>query len=55
MRIAQEQVPGQVVKVELDTENGLLVYEVDILTSQGIKYEVTVDVNTGGIVEIDLD
>lgn len=55
MAIALEQVPGQVVKVELDTEKGVQVYEVDIVTAQGVKYEVAVDINTGGIVEIELD
>lgn len=55
MSIALERVPGQVVKVELDTENGLLVYEVEIITPHGIKNEVDVDVNTGAIVKVELD
>ncbi|OZU87793.1 hypothetical protein CIL03_13870 [Virgibacillus indicus] len=53
MHIALEQIPGQVVKIELDTENGMQVYEVDIVTNQGTRFEVSVDVNTGGIVEIE--
>ena len=55
MNIALEQVPGQVVKIELDTKKGVLVYEVDIITSQGVKYEVVIDVDTGRIIEIELD
>jgi uncharacterized membrane protein YkoI len=55
MNIALQQVPGQVVKIELGTEKGIRVYEVDIITAQGIKYEVSVDVNTGGIVEVEMD
>jgi uncharacterized membrane protein YkoI len=55
INIALQQVPGQVVKAELETEQGLRVYEVDIITSQGIKYEVLVDVNTGGVLEVKLD
>lgn len=55
MNIALEQVPGQVVKVEMDTEKGVRVYEVDIVTAQGVKYEVAVNMNTGEIVEIELD
>jgi uncharacterized membrane protein YkoI len=55
MNIAMEQVPGQVVKVELDTEKGVQVYEVDIVTAQGVKYEVAININTGEIVEIELD
>ena len=52
IQIALQRVPGQVIKVELDTENGLLVYEVDIRTSYG-RYEVKVDANTGRIIKVD--
>lgn len=55
MNIALEQVPGQIVKVELETKNGLWIYEVDIINPQGTEYEVEVDVNTGGIIGIELD
>ncbi|CAM3897607.1 PepSY domain-containing protein [Lederbergia lenta] len=55
MDIAVERVPGQIVKVELDTKMGTLIYEVDIVTAQGVKYEVEVDVNTGGILSVELD
>ena len=55
MNIARNQVQGQVVKVELEHEKGVLAYEVDIVTQQGVKYEVIVDANTGGIISIELD
>lgn len=50
--IAVQQVPGEVVSAELDTKNGAQVYEVEIVTQQGPKYEVDVDRNTGGILNI---
>lgn len=52
MTIALEQVPGEVVKVELDTENGILVYEIDIMTMEGVKYEVEIDAQTGAVIKI---
>lgn len=55
MNIAVGRVPGQIVKVELERENGVWVYEVDIITSQGVKYEVVVDMNTGNIVKVEMD
>jgi len=55
MTIAQGHVPGRVVKIELEQEHGMWVYEVDVITSQGAKYEVKVDINTGGIVKVELD
>lgn len=53
--IAMEQIPGEIVKIELDTENGTLVYEVDIITAQGIKYEMDIDAQTGRIINIERD
>ncbi|MFK2824614.1 PepSY domain-containing protein [Bacillus sp. B190/17] len=55
IKIAVERVPGQVVKVELEHEHGRWIYEVKIITPQGVKYEVEVDVNTGRITRVELD
>jgi len=55
INIALERVPGQVVKIELGQENGIWIYEVDIITTQGVKYEVHVDINTGAIVKVEVD
>lgn len=53
--IALAQVPGQAVKAELDTKQGVRVYEVDVITAQRVKYEIAINMNTGEIVEIELD
>ncbi|NYF25356.1 PepSY domain-containing protein [Sporosarcina sp. JAI121] len=55
MAIALERVPGQVVKAELDYEDGMLVYEVDVRTMEGYKYEVKIDANTGAVLKVKLD
>ncbi|MBM7097491.1 PepSY domain-containing protein [Bacillus sp. H-16] len=55
IEIAISQVPGTVVDVDLDTENGILVWEIEIVTPQGMKYEVDVDANTGNILKAELD
>ncbi|MET7041038.1 PepSY domain-containing protein [Clostridium botulinum] len=54
VQIALQQVPGQVVRVELDVEDSILVYEVSIRTTAGI-YEVKINANTGQIIEVDRD
>lgn len=54
VEIALSQAAGEVINVDLELENGLLVYEVFILTPSGL-YEVKVDANTGAIVEIEFD
>lgn len=55
MNIALGRVPGQVTKIELEREHGRMIYEVDIITAQGVKYEVEVDSNTGQILRVELD
>ena len=52
IQIALQRVPGQVIKVELDYENGVLVYEIDIRTLTGI-YEVHVNAADGQILKIE--
>ena len=55
MNIALQRVPGQVVKAELDYDDGMLLYEIDIRTAEGHKYEVIVDANTGAVLRVKLD
>lgn len=55
MAAANDQVPGDIVKVELEREQGVLVYEVEIVTAEGVKYEIDVDVNTGEVLNVQLD
>jgi uncharacterized membrane protein YkoI len=52
IQIALQRVPGQVIKVELDYEYGILVYEIDILTQRGI-YEVHVNAATGQVLKVE--
>ncbi len=52
--IALQAVPGEIIEMELEVENGRLVYEIDILTSFGV-YEVEVDAYTAEILEIERD
>ncbi|MGN7388148.1 PepSY domain-containing protein [Sporosarcina sp. SAFN-015] len=53
--IALQRVPGEVVKAELEFDDGTLLYEVEIRTSQGVKYEVKVDAVTGQVMRVKLD
>lgn len=55
IQIGREQMPGQVVKVELERKGGRLIYEVDIISTQGPKYEVKIDATTGEVIEVELD
>ena len=55
MGIALAKVPGDVVKTELETKNGRLVYEIKILSSTGRVREVKLDARSGSIFSIEDD
>jgi len=50
---ARAQVPGEVIKVELDRDDGVWVYEIKILTPNGRRREVEIDAQTLTILKID--
>ncbi|WP_461615414.1 PepSY domain-containing protein [Clostridium sp. Marseille-QA1073] len=50
-QIALQQVPYQLVNIELGMENGMLIYKVTIRTPVGM-YEIKVDTEMGKILEV---
>ncbi|HML92054.1 PepSY domain-containing protein [Methyloceanibacter sp.] len=48
-------VPGKVLKVELELEDGVYVYEIEILRPNGRVQEVEVSARSGGILAIEDD
>lgn len=55
LAIANKEVPGDVIEVELEDERAALVYEIKILTSTGRVREVKIDARTGAVVNIEDD
>nr|WP_298724548.1 PepSY domain-containing protein [uncultured Steroidobacter sp.] len=55
LAIASQQVPGDVIEVELENEQGTLIYEIKILTGNGRVREVKIDARSGAVVEIEDD
>lgn len=49
------QHPGEVIEVELDEEDGVLVYDLDMVTPDGRLIEVEVDAVTGIVLEVEND
>jgi uncharacterized membrane protein YkoI len=47
--------PGRVVEVELEREDGMLIYEVELVTREGRLIEVEIDAVSGRIIELDED
>lgn len=52
-QIALQSVPGDVLHVDLDLENGVLVYEVYILTPENRIFEVEILARSGRILKIE--
>lgn len=52
-----QQYPGEVLKLELelDDDDGELIYEIEVLTRRGIVLEMEVDARTGQILDIEED
>lgn len=47
--------PGRVVEVELDEDDDMLIYEVELVTRDGRLIEVEIDAATGVILDLDED
>lgn len=55
LQIVQRRVPGDVIDVELDRDDGVWEYEVKVLTSTGRVREVKLNARNGAILEIEDD
>ncbi len=54
-KTALEKVPGTVNEVELEDEDGTVVYEFEITSTDGTQQDVKVDAQTGKIVKVEAD
>lgn len=55
IEIAKAGVPGLVIKAELDDDDGVQIYEVEIVNADGIEMEVKINAETGEILEAEED
>lgn len=55
VRSALAKVPGTVVKSQLDDENGLVVYSIEVKKQDGTSVDVKVDGKTGQVVKTESD
>ena len=53
IEIALKQVPGEVREVELEKEDGAMVYEIEIVSADGQPVEVEIAAETGTIIEVE--
>ncbi len=55
LEITRERVQGRILEVELEHEDELLIYELEVLDKQGIVWEIKVDATTGIIIKQEQD
>ena len=55
MKQASSRIPGKILEVELDEEDGLIVYEIEFLSEQGIIMEMVIDARSGRLISLEED
>ncbi len=53
LAVARAKVPGEVVKIELEHDDGIWIYEIKILTPSGRRREVEINARTLAIIKVD--
>lgn len=53
LAVARDKLPGEVIKVELDRDDGVWVYEIKVLTSSGKRREIEINAQTLAVIKID--
>ena len=55
IEIALVEVPGEVLEVELERDDGARIFEIEILTAEDEEMYVEIDAETGEVLEIEAD
>lgn len=53
--IALADIPGKIIEAEIELENGVTVWEIEVLDESNQVFEFEIDANTGEILEKELD
>ncbi|MDN5558739.1 MAG: PepSY domain-containing protein [Ruaniaceae bacterium] len=55
IEIALGEVPGELWDLDLDTEQGIVVWEAELTDEAGVNWEIYIDAETGAIVKVEQD
>ncbi|MFC1749762.1 PepSY domain-containing protein [Pseudomonadota bacterium] len=55
LEISRKQTPGRILEVELEREDGRLIYELEILDDKGRVWELEIDAENGKIIKREQD
>lgn len=55
IQIALQQVPGSVLAVELDADDGVVYWDIEVRSTSGPLYDLEIDATTGRVIDVDRD
>lgn len=55
IEIALLEVSGEVQEAELEKEDGMMVYEIEILDANGQEFEIEIAADTGAVIEVEAE
>lgn len=55
VEIALTEVAGEIQEVELEKEDGKMIYEIEILNADGQEFEIEIAADTGEVLEVEAD
>ena len=55
IEIALMEIAGDVQETELESEDGIQVYEIEIVAEDGTEHEVEIDANTGEVLTVEAE
>ena len=55
IEIARSAVPGKVHEAEIEDENGLIIWEIEITDSAGNSHDIEINALTSEIISVDVD
>lgn len=53
LAVARDKLPGEVVKIKLERDDGIWVYEIKVLTPSGKRREIEINAQTLAVIKID--
>lgn len=53
IKTASEKVPGKLVEAELEKKHGILVWEVEVVTTENKVVEVHIDAESGAVIDVE--
>ena len=55
LQINREQITGRILEVDLEHEDGQMMYEIEFLDDKGIVWELKLDARNGKVIELEQD